>query len=396
MSRNVFAEYHITLRDVPEIIKFGHRRKRAVMLLGGAGLGKSQIVKQVANALFGKSKTNMVDLRLSDKEPTDVSGVQIPYTDEHGVTRTVYATPRFWPTDPKWQGVIFLDELLHAEPHLQHVAYQIMLDRRIGEYEFPAGSVMVGAGNRPGDGAILSMLEGPLANRMIIVEVTYSTEVFLEDFAYHHNVHTSVVGHLKQSPSSIENFEAMQDAGCPSFATPRSWVTASDALYDFDDGLLSDRHTKAILQGCIGTLEAKALWLYHTKKRDVPAIADILSGTVKTHTGPRTSDIQWILGHEGATHLRRMTETSETDDDIVAAAANFLEYMDDNFGEENKDFVVSIFMSFVQKNAYGNAILKNNGRDRLIAKLLAKYPRLMKIVHDFAERFADTLKELDK
>lgn len=396
-SRNVFTKNWVTLRDLKDIISFGARRKRSIMILGGAGLGKSAVVQQITDNLFGKRDDNMVDIRLSDKEPTDVVGLQIPYTDDDGVTRTVYATPSFWPTDPKWTGTVFLDEMLHAEPYMQKVAYQIMLDRRIGEYVFPEGAVMVAAGNRSGDGTAISTLEAPLANRMIIVELMYSTEIFLEDYAYQYGVHSSVVGMLKQTPTAIENYEAMAEMGCPSYATPRSLVTASDILYDYDDGLFSDRIAKTMLQGAIGVTIADDLWLYHTKKRGIPSILDICAGTVKTHTGPRTSDILWVLGAEGVHLLRNAVHgNTHTDDEVVQMTANFLEYMHTNFQEDDADFVSAVFMSFIQKNAYGNAILTSGPRDKLVAKLLAKFPVVIQIVKTFGEKFAEALKELDK
>ena len=98
--------------------------------------------------------------------------------------------------------------------------------------------MFVGAGNRSGDGAVLSVLEAPLANRLTIVEVIPDANVFLEDYAFSHGVHSSVIGYLKRQPSSIENYEAMVDCNCPAFATPRSWVTASDIMWDLDRRLI--------------------------------------------------------------------------------------------------------------------------------------------------------------
>ena len=92
--------------------------------------------------MFGERDDNLVDFRLADKDPTDVVGVQIPVTDDNGKTRTVYALPDFWPEDPDWEGIIFLDELLHADNYLQKVAFQIVLDHKIGKYTFPKGAVL--------------------------------------------------------------------------------------------------------------------------------------------------------------------------------------------------------------------------------------------------------------
>lgn len=394
-SRNIFQEHHITLRDLPEEIKFCQRRKRSLMILGGAGLGKSDAIKQCANMIFGERHDNLVDFRLADKEPSDASGVQIPITDDNGDTRTVYAIPDFWPRDPNWEGIIFLDELLHAEPYLQKLAFQIMLDRKIGTYTFPKGAVMVGAGNRSGDGTSVFMMEAPLANRMIIVELMYDTKVFIDDYAMHNDVHSSVIGYLSVNVGDIENYEEMAEIGCPSYATPRTWVVASDILHDYCAGLLSSRLAQTNLQGCIGTVLAKQLWIYHTRIANLTPIEDIMRGAVKKHTGPSTTDILWMYGSQGAIWLRKaVANTDYTDDEIVEFSENFLMYMHSNFHDMNADFVSSIFLSFLTENAYGKAILTSGNREKLPAKLIAQAPVVMTIVAEYRASYASSVEQI--
>ena len=394
-SRNIFSDHHITLRDLPEEIRFCQRHKHSLMILGGAGLGKSQSIKQCADMMFGERVDNLVDFRLADKEPSDASGVQIPVTDDNGETRTVYAIPDFWPRDPNWQGIIFLDELLHAEPYLQKLAFQIMLDRKIGTYTFPEGAVMVGAGNRAGDGTSVFMMEAPLANRMVIVELVYDTSVFIQDYAMLNDVHPSIIGYLSVNPGDIENYEQMAEMGCPSFATPRTYVTASNVLWDFDGGLLSERLAKTNLQGCLGTTIAKQLWVYHTRIAKMNSIESIMNGSVTKHTGQSTTDVLWMYGSQGNIWLRKALNNSDyTDDEVVAFAANFLQYMHSNFKHMNKDFVSSIFLSFLVENAYGKALLMSSSREKLPAKLLMKYPIVMEIIKEYRADYAEAVEEI--
>uniref|UniRef100_A0AAU7PIG4 MoxR ATPase n=1 Tax=Salmonella phage SalP219 TaxID=3158864 RepID=A0AAU7PIG4_9CAUD len=398
-SRNIFDDNRITLRDVPDLVKFCQRRNKALMMFGGAGLGKSQIIKQVANMLFGERDDNLVDFRLADKEPSDVVGVQIPVTDDNGITRTVYAIPDFWPQDPNWKGIVFLDELLHAEPYLQKVAYQIMLDHRIGTYNFPKGAIFVGAGNRPGDGTAVSMLEAPLANRMVLVELDYDASVWLQDYALHNDVHHNVVAFIGANPGKLENYEEMLGINSPSYATPRTWVTASDALYDYDAGLLSARLTKAALQGSIGKPLTEELWYYHTRVANMVPIESIMDGSITKHTGSDASDVLWTLGSQGSIWLRKaMQNTNYTDDQIIEFASNFLKYMYENFGKHdtssNRDFVSSIFLSFIQENSFGKAILRDGNRERLPAKLLAKYPVVMQIIQEYNANFGEDVDKI--
>lgn len=396
-DRNIFQENWITLRDVPDMIRLCQFIKRSLMIFGGAGLGKSQVVKQAANMIFGERDDNLVDFRLADKEPSDVVGLQIPYTDPDGVTRTVYAVPDFWPRDPDWKGIVFLDELLHAEPYLQKVAFQIMLDRRIGSYKFPDGAILVGAGNRSGDGTAVTAMEAPLANRMILVELQYDASIFIEDYAIPNDVSTSVISFIGAKPEAIENYEAMVEEGCPSYATPRSWVTVSDIIKVYDKGGLSARLAQAAIQGSIGTSLAREFWHHHTKLRNLTPIVDIMDGKATKYTGHDSADMLWIIGSQGVMWLRKaVNETTYTDDQVVTYSANFLSYMYDNFSKRNGDFVTSIFLSFIRPTAFGPAILIDGPREKLPTMLLQKYPVVMKIIQEYQANYSEAVKEAEK
>ena len=92
MSRNVFESGQITVRELPAIIQFAQRHNRSVLILGPMGVGKSQVMKQIADNMFGERDDNLVDVRLSDKDPADLSGLPIP-VEADGTTRTVFAIP---------------------------------------------------------------------------------------------------------------------------------------------------------------------------------------------------------------------------------------------------------------------------------------------------------------
>ena len=95
-----------------------------VMLWGAPGIGKSDIVKAVTQEL----KIGLQDIRLAQMDPVDLRGVPTVKDDQ-----TKWATPGCFPTDPESAGIIFFDELSSADPSIQVAAYQLMLDRCIGE-----------------------------------------------------------------------------------------------------------------------------------------------------------------------------------------------------------------------------------------------------------------------
>lgn len=397
MSRNIFEENQINIRELNDYVAFCARHKKSLLIYGGPGLGKSEKIQQLADMMFGVRKPgqlpNVVDFRLADKEPSDVVGHQIP-TEVDGKLRTVYALPDFWPDDPDWEGFVFLDELLNAEPYLQNVAFQIMLDRRIGNYHFPKGAILVAAGNRDGDGGATHALIPALANRMMLVELYYDAKVFIEDYAIPNGIHSTIILMLKKESHLIENYEKQcLDGGSPSFTTPRTLVDASKVLYELDAGLITERQKAVMLQGLVGKLTADRLSLYH-RDRTLPDIDGIMKGTV-TKADNLSDDMQYVLGMEGTRYLRREVMNDDlSDDQVVEYAKNFLTYLQDNFAETNADFVMSIFLTFLNKSSAGEALLKaNTRREKLIPKLANKYGVVMEIVNQYMDQYAEAVKQ---
>ena len=122
-------------------------RRRATMLWGTRGVGKSSIVQQVAQH-FG---VPLVDLRLTTIEPVDIRGA-IYADDVQG--KTVWFPPEFLPAPTAPEGILFLDELTAADQRLQISAYSLILDRRVGHYNLPDGWLVVAAGNASFHGAV--------------------------------------------------------------------------------------------------------------------------------------------------------------------------------------------------------------------------------------------------
>ncbi|HBN4872577.1 TPA: hypothetical protein L2X64_004891, partial [Escherichia coli] len=121
-------------------------------------------------------------------------------------------------------------------------------------------------------------------------------------------------------------------------------------------------------------------------------IGRIMAGGCKEYVGPKQPDILWILGSEGCIAIRNMMENASiSDEDLVSCVANFLDFLWENFKDENRDFVFSVFMAMMKPNALGNALLIGKGRDKIVAQLIKAYPNLMKIVKEFGEEFSAIL-----
>jgi len=193
-------------------------QKVPTFLWGAPGIGKSSIVRQIAE----NQNLDFIDLRLALMDPTDLKG--IPFYDKESHT-ALWAPPSFLPREGK--GILFLDELNSAAPAVQSSAYQLILDRRVGEYELPAGWAIVAAGNREGDRGVTYRMPAPLANRFVHFELEVSVQDWRE-WAYKYELDSRIIAYISYKNEHLFTFDAKNES--KSFATPRSWEYAANIL----------------------------------------------------------------------------------------------------------------------------------------------------------------------
>lgn len=141
---------------------------RPVFIWGTVGIGKSSIVEQFAEQVG----LPCVSLLGSQLAPEDVIGVP-QITDG----RSVFCPPRMIARDEPY--CLFLDELNACSQEVQKAFYSLILERRVGEYHLPEGSIVVGAGNRAQDNAITRPMSSALFNRMFHVELRADARLWL-------------------------------------------------------------------------------------------------------------------------------------------------------------------------------------------------------------------------
>ena len=188
--------------------------RHTVMIWGPAGVGKSSVVAQCADA----SGLAFIDVRLSQLAPTDLRGLPVP--DGH-VSR--WLPPEFLPEEGN--GVLFLDELNMAPPTMQGVAQQLILDRRVGSYTLPDGWFVWAAGNRKEDRASVFEMPAPLANRFLHLHVEAELASFLA-YGASHGLDEKISAFLSFRPQLLHS----PDAKRPAWPSPRSWMMANRLL----------------------------------------------------------------------------------------------------------------------------------------------------------------------
>lgn len=290
----------ISLTDAMDIVRSAMKIKRVkkdkIFLWGLPGIGKSagiaQLVKEENDRLLKITPKedlfynrdgelvafDFIDIRLSLKDATDISGLPTFYTDENGRKRTEWALPDEFPTDPKWKGIIFLDEFNLAQPLVMNACYQLVEDRRIGTYKLPDGAVIVAAGNDNNCRAFNTELPDAMKDRFTHIKIATDFNAW-SVWAINNNINPSIITFLKsQRPELFYDKQAMEN-GETVFATPRSWEVVSQILELV--GEVQENTIKNHINGRIGVEAGTIFWNYLEKSKKLPNFEDIIEHKVK-------------------------------------------------------------------------------------------------------------------
>lgn len=333
------------------------KRKRPLFIWGQPGIGKSDIVAEVARL----QKRPLIDIRLPLMEPTDIRGIphliDVKITDangnvvkdEHNVPLTekvfTWSNPSDLPTDPMSNALVFFDEMSAAPPSVQVATYQIILNRKIGNYELPKDVVIIAAGNRVKDKGVAYNMPLPLANRFSHLTLKVDFDDWKE-WALLNRVHKDVVGYLSFQPADLNAFNPSTDSYA--FATPRSWYFASELIQEQDedgsfiDTTLPDDVLGDLVKGTVGEGAGIKFMTYRKQAANLPHAKDVLAGKV-TKLNVKQIDIMYALTTALTYYLVDSAKTAEVAkrngdtkpmDDFHKQVDTFFRFTMDNFEDE--------------------------------------------------------------
>lgn len=178
-----------------------------------------------------------------------------------------------WTVTGKVRGILALEEFNSAPGSVQAAAYQLLLDRRLGDYKVPEGIIIVALGNRETDKGIAVKMPTPIMNRLVHVEMRADFNNW-QTWALLHRIHPEVVGYLTAFKESLFQFEP--GSAARGFPTPRSWHFVSDILTN--NPYLNDHLALALVTGAVGDAEGSKFIEFRKIAAELPLAADILSG----------------------------------------------------------------------------------------------------------------------
>ena len=252
---------------------------RPVFIWGAPGIGKSSIVENFARSLG----LPCVSLLGSQLAPEDIIGV--PQIIDG---KSVFCPPRMIARDEPY--CLFLDELNACSQEVQKAFYSLIHDRRIGEYFLPEGSIIIGAGNRAQDNAIVKPMSSALINRMFHVELTASAREWL-DWAGRNGIHPYILEYIGLRPDHLWRQPPKTEEP---FSTPRSWHMLSDAIYSFGEGI-TDKQLEILASGCLSPHHATQFRAFVKQIRNRYVLSAIISGDQKWPSAPEDRDALYFL-----------------------------------------------------------------------------------------------------
>jgi MoxR-like ATPase len=252
---------------------------RPVFIWGAPGIGKSALVQQFA-ARLGLPCVSLL-------------GSQLAPEDLIGVPQLIDGTSRFCPprmiarSEPY---CLFLDELNACSHEVQKAFYSLIHERRIGEYTLPQGSIVIGAGNRAQDNAIVRPMSSALLNRMVHIHLRISHRDWLE-WAYDQGIHARVLEYIQNRPDHLWSQPPKHEEP---FSSPRSWHMLSDALHEYGENI-SDENLEILAFGCLSPQHAGQFKAFVKQIHSKYQLASIIKGDTGWPRQPEDRDVLYFL-----------------------------------------------------------------------------------------------------
>lgn len=256
-----------------------------VPLLHGAPMtAKSSMYKQAAKEL----NLEFIDCRLTTKDTVDLTGmIQVtPYeVDAKGnpyEQQAFYVPFDFFPLAgtklPKGKDgwLLFFDEMMSINKSMEVATYQILLDRKAGQYNLHDQCYVGAAGNDPKHGAVANTQGTAAKTRVVHIFVKQDVQSWINNYAYAHNIDPRIIGFVREFPQHLTEFVPKQ--GAVTYSGSRTLEMLSILL---EDGTPIGYDALPLLGGTIGLPAANDLINFVTIYSQLEDFAAMMATPVK-------------------------------------------------------------------------------------------------------------------
>ena len=273
LSKDEFGEYRI-----PAI------RQRPIFLIGPPGIGKTQIMEQIAKecqiglvayTITHHTRQSAVGLPFIQEKEYDGKTVSVTEYTMSEIIASVY--DKMEKTGIR-EGILFLDEINCVSETLAPTMLQFLQGKTFGNQKVPEGWVIVTAGNPPEYNKSVREFDVVTLDRIKRIDVEENFEVWKE-YAYRQGIHPAVISYLEIRRKNFYRIENTVDGKV--FATARGWEDLSQLIqvYEMLEKTVDrDVVYQYIQHKLIAKDFANYLALYYKYKQDY-AVEDLLKGT---------------------------------------------------------------------------------------------------------------------
>ena len=212
-------------------------RQRPIFLLGSPGIGKTQIMEQVAKecgialvayTITHHTRQSAIGLPFISKK--QYGGEEYAVT-EYTMSEIVGAIYRKMERTGLKEGILFIDEINCVSETLAPAMLQFLQYKSFGNHKIPEGWVIVAAGNPPEYNKSVREFDVATMDRVKKIEVEAEFGVWKE-YAYQQGLHGAVISYLNARKQNLYQMETTVDGR--NFATPRGWEDLSDFIHVYE------------------------------------------------------------------------------------------------------------------------------------------------------------------
>ena len=284
LPEKISADYTLRPSELASVLALLVEARQPTIVTGPPGSAKSQIAQQVAAA----TNRQYVDVRALLLDPVDLRG--IPWRDAGDRTR--WAPPAFLPpSHDSGRWLINLEELPSALPMVQASLYQLVLDRKVGEYELPEGASLIACGNRETDRGVVHRMPTPLASRFVHLEIRVDAEDWMA-WGAANGIVPEVLYFVAYRPDLLHQFDPQSREAA--FACPRAWEAVSNIVKRRNG--LDPTTERALFRGTVGEAAAVEFSAFLNVWRELPHPRAVLNDPANADIPENASALMALCG----------------------------------------------------------------------------------------------------